>query len=72
MEGFRAHSEAELVQLLGAPGPAFELLAGGTKRGIGRPVGASVLDLSGIAGIVDYQPWELVLTARPGTTLVEI
>lgn len=60
------------MQLLGAPGPAFELLAGGTKRGIGRPVGASVLDLSGIAGIVDYQPGELVLTARPGTTLVEI
>jgi glycolate oxidase FAD binding subunit len=72
VDAFRPHNEAELVQLLGAPGPAFELLAGGTKRGIGRPVAASVLDLSGLAGIVDYQPGELVLTARPGTTLAEI
>jgi glycolate oxidase FAD binding subunit len=72
MDGFRPHNEAELVQLLGAPGPAFELLAGGTKRGIGRPVDAPILDLSGLTGIVDYQPAELVLTARPGTPLWQI
>jgi glycolate oxidase FAD binding subunit len=72
VDAFRPHNEAELAQLLSAPGPAFELLAGGTKRGIGRPVAGTVLDLSGLAGIVDYQPRELVLTARPGTTLAEI
>lgn len=72
MDSFRPHDEAELAQLLGAPGPAFELLAGGTKRGIGRPVTAAVLDLSALSGIVDYQPGELVLTARPATPLGQI
>lgn len=68
----RPHSEAELAQLLAAPGPAFELVAGGTKRGIGRPVQAQVLDVSGLCGIVDYQPGELVLSARPGTPLAQV
>lgn len=72
MDGFRPHSEAELAQLLSAPGPAFELRAGGTKRGVGRPVRAPLLDLSALRGIVDYQPGELVLTARPATPLAEI
>ena len=54
------------------PGPAFELVAGGSKRGIGRPTDASILDLSALSGIVDYQPGELVLTARPATALAEI
>ena len=60
------------MQLLGAPGPAFELLAGGSKRSIGRPVAAPLLDLSRLSGIVDYQPGELVLTARPATPLAQI
>ena len=72
MDGFQPHNEAELAQLLGAPGSAFELVAGGTKRGIGRPMEAPILDLSGLRGIVDYQPGELVLTARPGTPLAQI
>jgi glycolate oxidase FAD binding subunit len=72
VDGFRPHNEAELVQLLGAPGPAFELLAGGTKRGIGRPVAAPILDLSALTGIVDYQPGERVLTARAATPLAQI
>lgn len=70
--GVRPGDEAELVALLRDPGPAFELVAGGTKRGIGRPVDATVLDLSAFTGIVDYQPGELVLTARPATTLTQI
>jgi glycolate oxidase FAD binding subunit len=68
----RPDNEAELAQLLSAPGPAFELVAGGTKRGIGKPVDAALLDLSALSGIVDYQPGELVLTVRPATTLAEI
>jgi glycolate oxidase FAD binding subunit len=72
MEHFRPANEGEVAQLLSAPGPAFELVAGGTKRGIGRPVVAPTLDLSGLSGIVDYQPGELVLTARPGTPLAQI
>lgn len=70
--GLRPGNEAELVELLRQPGPAFELVAGGTKRGVGRPVDAAILDLSALRGIVDYQPGELVLTARPATALAEI
>jgi glycolate oxidase FAD binding subunit len=68
----RPGSESELVELFSAPGTAFELVAGGTKRGIGRPMEATVLDLSALSGIVDYQPGELVLTARPATPLTQV
>ena len=68
----RPANEAELVERLGAPGPAYELVAGATKRGIGRPLDGTVLDLSGLSGVVDYQPGELVLTARPATPLRQI
>jgi glycolate oxidase FAD binding subunit len=68
----RPGNEAELAELLRAPGAAFELVAGGSKRGIGRPTQASILDLSALSGVVDYQPGELVLTARPATALTEI
>jgi glycolate oxidase FAD binding subunit len=68
----RPGKETELAELLSAPGPAFELVAGGTKRGIGKPVEAALLDLSALSGIVDYQPGELVLTVRPATALDEI
>jgi glycolate oxidase FAD binding subunit len=52
---------------------ALELVAGGTKQGLGRPVAAEHrLDLSGLTGISLYAPEELVLTAAPGTPLREI
>jgi glycolate oxidase FAD binding subunit len=70
--GVQPGNEAELIALLREPGSAFELVAGGSKRGIGRPVDAPVLDLSAFNGIVDYQPGELVLTARPATPLQQI
>jgi glycolate oxidase FAD binding subunit len=51
----------------------LELRGAGTKRGLGRPIQAShTLDLSGLSGITLYEPEELVLTARAGTTLKEI
>ena len=50
-----------------------ELVAGGSKRGVGRPVQAAhQLDLTRLSGIRDYQPSELVLTAGAGTPLGEI
>jgi glycolate oxidase FAD binding subunit len=50
-----------------------ELVAGGSKRELGRPVQAAhILDLALLSGIRDYQPSELVLTAGAGTRLGEI
>jgi glycolate oxidase FAD binding subunit len=45
-----------------------------TKRNFGRPVAnwGTVLDVSGLKGIVDYRPEELIITARPGTSVAEI
>jgi glycolate oxidase FAD binding subunit len=51
----------------------LELLAGATKRGLGRPLQLPhTLDLSRLTGIRDYQPSELVLTAGAATPLAEI
>ncbi|WP_207484216.1 FAD-binding protein [Arenibaculum pallidiluteum] len=50
-----------------------ELVGGGTKRAIGRPVQAAHrLDFSGLRGISLYEPEELVLSAAAGTPLAEI
>jgi len=65
-----AQEAAGLVAWAAAEGHPLEIAAGGTKRALGRPVKADhVLDVSGLAGIVDYDPAELILTARPGTRL---
>ena len=51
----------------------LEVLAGGSKRHFGRPVqSAATLSLAAFDGIVDYQPSELVLTAKAATPLATI
>jgi glycolate oxidase FAD binding subunit len=51
----------------------LELIGGGTKRGLGRPLQTPhMLDLSGLGGIREYTPSELVLTAGAATPLAEI
>jgi len=51
----------------------FEIVAGGTRRGIGAPVpNLPRLDVSAIAGIVNYEPEELICTLAPGTPLPEV
>ncbi|MGF6227383.1 glycolate oxidase FAD binding subunit [Inquilinus ginsengisoli] len=63
----------EIVRWALAGAVPLELAGRGSKRGFGRPVQAAhALDLSGLAGIEVYEPEELVLTARPGTPMVEI
>ena len=63
--------EAILIAL-GAEEPV-ELVAGGTKRGIGRPLQTPhVVDLTRLSGIRDYAPSELVLTAGAATPLTAI
>jgi glycolate oxidase FAD binding subunit len=45
----------------------------GSKLSIGKPMACDqVLDLSGIAGIIDYAPEELVVTLRAGTPMREV
>jgi glycolate oxidase FAD binding subunit len=73
---FRPSDENELVaivqQALAADEP-LELIAGGSKRGLGRPLQTPhVLDLGAFAGIRDYEPAELVLTAGAATPFAEI
>lgn len=54
-------------------GKTLELIGGGSRRAFGRPVEADVvLDLSGVSGVVTYQPEELILAAAPGTPMAEI
>lgn len=68
-----AAETAEAVAAAAAAGTPMELIGFGSKRGLGRPVAAEVtLDLSGLAGVVDYQPEELVLTVNPGARVDEI
>ncbi|MBV9046380.1 MAG: glycolate oxidase subunit GlcE [Alphaproteobacteria bacterium] len=52
----------------------LEIMAGGSKQRFGRAVTTmgSVLDVAGLSGIVSYEPEELILTVKPGTTLAEI
>jgi glycolate oxidase FAD binding subunit len=64
---------AEVVAWAAPEGQSFEIVAGGSKRGLGRPPRADHrLDVSRLAGIVDYDPAELILTARAATPMAEI
>ena len=76
MSIFRPSDEKDLVaivqQALASEEP-LELIAGGSKRGLGRPLQMPhVLDLGAFSGIRDYEPAELVLTAGAATPMSEI
>ena len=51
---------------------ALRLRGGGTKDFYGNALRGEVLDTRGYAGIVDYEPTELVVTAKCGTRLGEL
>jgi len=50
----------------------LEAVGSGSKRQIGRPVDAQLLDLGALSGIVAYEPEELVLTASAATPLEHV
>ncbi|MBS0412550.1 MAG: glycolate oxidase subunit GlcE [Proteobacteria bacterium] len=50
----------------------LRIVGGDTKAFYGRAVEGEVLSLAGHAGIIDYKPSELVITARAGTRLADI
>ena len=76
MTHFHPRDESELVSIVQqslASDEPFELIAGGSKRGLGRPLQAPhVLDLGAFAGIRSYEPAELILTTGAATPLSDI
>ena len=61
-------------QVLGAAaaGTALRIRGGGSKDWYGQQLAGDILDTRSHSGIVDYEPTELVITARCGTPLAEI
>jgi glycolate oxidase FAD binding subunit len=51
---------------------ALRIRGGGTKDWYGQALQGEILDTRAFSGIVDYEPTELVITARCGTPLAEI
>lgn len=74
---YRPDTSADLVALIAAArdaGTRLDLRGGGSKADFGAPPAGpvTVVDMRGFAGVVDYDPAELVLTVRPGTPLREV
>lgn len=69
-------TESEATAMIGEAVSAGSTLAvegGGTKAALGRPVFAeAAICSSGLTGITNYHPAELVMTAHAGTPLSEI
>lgn len=52
---------------------SLDIFSSATKNGLGHHVHADArMDLSQMAGIIDYEPEELILVVRAGTALAEI
>jgi glycolate oxidase FAD binding subunit len=68
-----AQQAADAVAWAVAEQQPLEVISGGSKRALGRPLQVGhVLDTSALAGISEYEAAELVLTAGPATKLLEI
>jgi glycolate oxidase FAD binding subunit len=77
MTDIHATSEAEVIDAVNGARDwksPLNIVGNRTKRNLGRPVAnwGTVLDVSGLKGIVDYRPEELIITAKPGTPVAEI
>jgi glycolate dehydrogenase FAD-binding subunit len=54
-------------------GATLDVRGGGSKIDLGKPMRCDqILDLSGLSGVVDYAPEELVVTLRAGTPMREV
>ena len=77
MTDLTASTEAEIVDIVRSAREwksPLNIVGARTKRAFGRTVAnwGTVLDLSGMNGIVSYEPEELLLTVLPGTPVAEI
>lgn len=75
-EVLEPRDERDLVELVAAAVAEerpLEIEGHGTKRGFGRPVEAPArISLRRLAGVVFYEPEELVMAVRPGTPRAEV
>ncbi len=72
MSGDRTEPLRDQVLEAAAEQKALAITGGGSKAFYGRTVTGAVLSTAGHAGIVSYEPKELVITARAGTSLDEV
>jgi glycolate oxidase FAD binding subunit len=63
---------AQIITDAGANRTKLELRGGGTKADFGAPRESEVVSLPALAGVVDYDPAELVLTVRPAMPLADL
>ena len=62
----------ERVRAALTQGTALRVRAGGSKDFYGQSLQGDELDISALRGIISYEPSELVVTVRAGTTLQEL
>ena len=62
----------EQVRQAGATGTPLRLRGGGSKDWYGQALQGEVFDTRPYSGVIDYEPSELVITARCGTPLAHI
>jgi glycolate oxidase FAD binding subunit len=68
-----AEALAAIVAEAARDGTRLRLRGGGSKDEVGAPTpDARIVDMRGFAGVVDYDPPELVLTVKAGTPLAEV
>lgn len=60
------------VELAARNNTQIRPVGGGTKNFYGGPLQGEEVDMRQWAGIVEYEPTELVITAKPGTPLAEV
>jgi glycolate oxidase FAD binding subunit len=72
MDGDITAELVERVREASARREPLRIVAGDTKGFIGRPVHGAPISLAAHAGVVNYDPSELVLTARAGTPLAAV
>jgi len=62
----------ELIATASAEATKLELRGGGSRAVIGAGREAELVDMRGFAGVIDYDPAELVLTIGAGTPLAQV
>ena len=76
MNEFHPKTEEEAASIISdhaARGAALAIVGGNTRSGFGNAVAAeAILSSRSLAGIVAYNPGEMVMTARAGTPVAEI